>query len=78
MAPLYAKNIKAQKGAMSGLSLTPDQYKDFGNVEGKGFGAAIDGGSNLDFEAIGNMTNRQFRQFKGGLTNQQRNMLFFK
>lgn len=76
MAPLYAKNIKAQKGAMSGLSLTPDQLKDFGNVKGKGFGAAIDGGSNLDFEAIGNMTNRQFRKFKGGLTNQQRNMLF--
>ena len=76
MAPLYAKNIKAQKGAMSGLSLTPDQYKDFGNVKGKGFGAAIDGGSNLDFEAIGNMSNRQFRQFKGGLTNKQRNMLF--
>ena len=76
--PLYFKNIGAQKEAVSGMSFTPEQFQKFGNVaESGGLGAAGTGGfTNLDFDAIGKMSNEQFRQFAKSLTPQQSQMLF--
>lgn len=76
MAPLYAKNISAQKAAVGGMQFTSDEFSNFGNVK-KGMGSAAgDGFTNLDFDKVGNMSNRQFRQFKKGLSTDQRNKLF--
>jgi hypothetical protein len=76
--PLYGQNIGAQKAAVGGLEFTPEQMTKFGNVEGnKVLGAAgSDGFTNMDMQAIGNMSNRQFRSFKRDLTPQQSSMLF--
>ena len=38
--------------------------------------AGGDGFTNLDLGAVGDMSNRQFRQFKNELTPQQKQMLF--
>ena len=81
MIPLYAQNTAAQKQALSGVNLSSDQFQQIGNVGGdagsKIMGAAgTDGFTNLDLGAVGNLTNRQFRQFKRELTPQQRQMLF--
>lgn len=78
LAPLYSKNIDAAKKAVSEMSFTPEQFQKFGNVaESGGLGAAGTGGfTNLDFDAIGKMSNEQFRQFAKSLTPQQSQMLF--
>ena len=83
LAPLYSQNTSAQKKAVGGMSLEQGQYQDFGNVMGKKGGvsksmgaAGADGFTNLDLGAVGDMSNRQFRQFKNELTPQQKQMLF--
>jgi len=81
MIPLYSQNTAAQKQALSGVSLSSDQFQQIGNVGGdagsKIMGAAgTDGFTNLDLGAVGNLTNRQFRQLKRELTPLQRQMLF--
>jgi len=83
LAPLYSQNTSAQKAAVGGMSLEQGQYQDFGNVMGKNGGvsksmgaAGGDGFTNLDLGAVGDMSNRQFRQFKNELTPQQKQMLF--
>jgi len=49
----------------------------FGNVEGnKVLGVAGEGFTNMDMQAVGNMSNKQFRQFKRQLTPAQNSMLF--
>ena len=77
-APLFKQNISAQKAAVGGMQFDQQQFSDFGNVSGnKVLGeAGTDGFTNLDFDAIGNMSNRQFRQFKKDLTPDQYGMLF--
>lgn len=75
--PLYGQNTSAQKAAVGGMNLSPEEFAKFGNVQGnKVLGEAGAGFTNLDFDAIGNMSNRQFRQFKRDLTPQQSQMLF--
>jgi len=78
MMPLYSQNISAQKAAVGDMQFDQKQFDAFGNVQGnKVLGApGSDGFTNLDFDAIGNMSNRQFRQFKRDLTPQQSSMLF--
>ena len=77
MVPLYQQNIAAQKAAVGGMQFDQGEFAKFGNVQGnKVLGQASDGFTNLDFDAIGNMSNRQFRQFKKDLTPQQSQMLF--
>lgn len=78
MAPLYGQDLGAQKAALSEMKFTPEQFQKFGNVAEKGgLGAAgTDGFTNLDFQAIGNMSNPQYRQLIKALTPQQRQMLF--
>ena len=84
MVPLFQQNMQAQKAALSGMSLDPSEFQKFGNVLGKDGGASksmgaagSDGFTNLDFDAIGAMSNRQYRQFKRELTPAQKQMLFF-
>ena len=75
--PLYTKNIGAQKQALSTMSFTPDDYQKFGNVGGKTMGPAASAGfTNLDFEAIGQMNNSQYKQFLQDLTPLQKQLLF--
>jgi len=76
--PLFGQDISAQKQALGGMSFTPEQFQQFGNVAEKGgLGAPGTGGfTNLDFDAIRNMNNIQFNQFKQSLTPQQSQMLF--
>ena len=81
MIPLYSQNTAAQKQALSGVSLSSDQFQKIGNVGGdagsKIMGAAgTDGFTNLDLGAVGDLTNKQFRQFKRELRPEQRSMLF--
>jgi hypothetical protein len=78
MAPLYGQDRGAQKAAISEMKFTPEQFQKFGNVAEKGgLGpAGTDGFTNLDFQAIGNMSNPQYRQLIKALTPQQRQMLF--
>ena len=77
MVPLFTQNTAAQKSALGKMSMSNQDFQNFGNVGGKTMGAAGEGGfTNLDFGAIPNMSNSQFRQFKKDLTPQQRQMLF--
>ncbi len=75
--PLYSQNKGAQKAAMAGLQFDAGQFEKFGNAS-KGMGAAASPGfSNLDFNSIGSMGNKDFRQFKRGLTPAQMNQIKF-
>ena len=83
MVPLFQQNLQAQKAALSGMSLDPSEFQNFGNVLGKDGGASksmgaagSDGFTNLDFDAIGAMSNSQYRQFMGELTPKQKQMLY--
>lgn len=78
MAPLYSQNIKAQKSAVEGMQFNQDQFNKFGQVQDSQgiFGEAGEGFTNLDFQTIGNMSNRQFRKFKKDLTPIQEQMIF--
>jgi hypothetical protein len=78
-APLYQKDLGAQRDALSRMQFDQDQFDAFGNVKGnKILGAeGADGFTNLDFDAIGNMKNRQFRKFKRDLSTNQRESLFY-
>lgn len=78
MVPLYGKNaIAQQQGAIKGMTFTDAERASFGNVGGNTLGAAgVEGKTNLDFEAIGNMNKSQFRQFRRDLTPEQQTSLF--
>jgi hypothetical protein len=83
LVPLYSQNMSAQKAAVGGMSLDSQEFQDFGNVMGKNGGvsksmgaAGSDGFTNLDLGAVGNMSNKQFRQFKRELSPEQQRMLF--
>lgn len=72
----YKQNTKLQKAALSNTELTPEEFANIGNVS-VGMGPdAGDGFTNLDLDAIGSMTNREFRQFRKGLDADQRSLLF--
>ncbi len=78
MVPLYSQNIQAQKAAVEGMQFNQDQFNKFGQVQDSQgiLGNAGEGFTNLDFEKIGNMSNRQFRKFKKDLTPLQDQMIF--
>lgn len=78
MVPLYGKNtVENQREAIKGMSFTPAEFTKFGNVEGTTLGPkGSKGFTNLDFEAIGNMNNSQFRQFRRDLRPEQQTSLF--
>jgi hypothetical protein len=68
-APLYSRDIKAEKSALSSVNLTPEQAQQF-----EGTGAAPSTG--MDFSATGQMSNLEYRKFIRNLTPEQRQMLF--
>ena len=78
LVPLYGKNaIAQQQEAIKGMSFTPDEFTKFGNVRGTTLGqAGSNGTTNLDFEAIGNLSTPQFRQFRRDLRPEQKTALF--
>ena len=77
-APLFSQNRQAQQAALAGVEFTPEQFKEFGDVTGGagGLGEAAEGFSNLDFEAVGGMSPKQYRQFQRALTPAQSQMLY--
>lgn len=73
MAPLYGKDLGAQKQAISQMSFTPEQAIAF--EQAGGMPSVFEGG-NLNFQAIGQMSNPQYRSFLKDLSPQQQQMLF--
>ena len=79
MAPLYSRNKGAEKAAFGGMGMSSENFSAFGNVpeyKGSPFGSQIQGGSNLDFGTVGQMSNSEYNKFLRALTPQQRQMLF--
>lgn len=75
--PLYQQKTQKQIDAVGGMSLTPEQYAKFGNVEGGSMGeAAGKGFTNLDFDKVKNFSRSEMRGFKKDLSAAQTNMLF--
>jgi hypothetical protein len=83
MVPLFQQNNADQKTALGKMSLTGDEFQQIGNIQGKKGGVSKSMGAagtgqftNLDLEKIGNMSKKEFRQFKRELSPYQRQMLF--
>lgn len=75
LIPLYAKSGITQD-SLKGMQYTPEQMKAFGQVKGNTLGApGSNGFTNLDFNAIQDMSRNQFKQFKNDLSRPQINML---
>ena len=75
MVPLYQQNSRAQQGAMAGIEFDSNQFSKFGNAK-VGMGAAgSEGFTNMDFSSVGDMSGKGFRQFKKGLTPEQKRMI---
>jgi hypothetical protein len=74
MAPLFPQNIGAQKGALSKMGFTTNEFTKFEALGGKTLGK--DEFSSLDFEKIGGMNNAEYRKYIKSLTPKQRQMLF--
>jgi len=83
-APLFERNRAAERAAIGGMQFTPEQFEKFGNVGAKGglgpeaTAVGPDGQkfTNLDFEKISSMSNKEYRRFLKELTPQQKQMLF--
>lgn len=73
MVPLYGQDLNAQKQAISQMSFTPEQATAF--EQAGGMPSVFEGGD-LNFQAIGQMSNPQYRKFLNSLTPQQKQMLF--
>jgi len=79
LVPLYQAKQQQQIDAVGKMSLTQQQYQDFGNVTGKNSSmgeAAGKGFTNLDFDKVAGMSPREFKQFKSDLTPEQSGALF--
>jgi hypothetical protein len=72
-APLFQKNLGAQKAALSQMNFTPEQMIAF--EKAGGMPSAFEGGD-FNLQAIGGMSNPQYNQFLKQLTPQQQQMLF--
>jgi hypothetical protein len=80
-APLYSRNIGAEKAAASTVEMNSEQMKEFGDVK-FGMGPSTSeadlakGFTNVDFSTIGQMSNLEYRKFVRNLSPEQRRMLF--
>ena len=75
MAPLYNRNIGAQKAAVSKVQMTPaeqDAFRGAGTQDPNLVGPPAP----VDFSGTGSMSNAEYRKFLRGLTEQQRQLLF--
>lgn len=73
-APLYGKDLGAQKAAFGKMEFTPEEFAKFESLGGKPLKEGEF--SSLDFQNIAGMNNMQYRQYMRSLTPQQRQMLF--
>jgi hypothetical protein len=76
--PLFARSKGAERAAIGDMAFNTEQFQKFGNVAEKGgLGAAGPAGfTNLDFQKISAMDNKQYNQFLKSLTPAQRRELF--
>jgi hypothetical protein len=65
MVGLYGKKSLGQ-AELGTKQWNPEQFNKFGKVNGQ----------DLDFEALGGMSNKDFRKYLSGLSTDQRNMLY--
>ena len=75
--PLYSQSNKMQQQAMAGMQFDAEQFGQFGNAAKGMGGPASPGFSNLDFQRVGELSGREFRQFKRNLTPAQKNQILF-
>lgn len=68
MIPLFGSNGASRKD-MKNMKLTDEQFKKFGNVNGISMGQ--------NFEGVGGMTRKQFKQFQQDLTPEQREIISY-
>lgn len=72
MVPLFSQNIGAQRKAFGELEFTDEQLKDLGNFDG--LGATPEGAaSNFNPKTVADLSRRDFKAFKRGLTTDQYN-----
>ena len=72
MIPLFSKNIGAQQKAFGELEFTDDQLTELGSFDG--LGATPEGAaSNFNSKTVADLSRRDFKAFKKGLTTDQYN-----
>ena len=75
LVPLYQKqNAGARQAALSKTQYDDPTIQRIGNIAGQG--QASEGFTNLDLEAVGQMTPENYRAFEKSLTRQQKRLLF--
>lgn len=74
-APLFAKaSTNVQKQAVGGMEFSPEQFAAFERAGGKEFNQGDF--SSLDFEKIGQMSKSEYKDWRKGLTPEQKAMIF--
>lgn len=76
LAPLYGIDVKSEQAAFGELQLTPEQIQKIGNINYEGLGTAGEGFTNLDLEAISQLSRPEYKAFVKSLTKDQYRMLF--
>ncbi|MAK55675.1 MAG: hypothetical protein CML17_07515 [Pusillimonas sp.] len=75
LVPLYQKQgAGARQAALSKTQYDDPTIQRIGNIAGQG--QASEGFTNLDLDAVGQMSRRDYRAFEKSLTPQQRGLLF--
>ena len=76
-APLYMKNISAEKAALSSTQMTPAEADAFRSAANPGIaGPPAPSGTPVDLSSVGQMSNAEYRRFLRGLTEEQKRLLF--
>lgn len=76
LAPLYGTDVKSEQAAFGQLQLTPEQIQKIGNIDYEGLGTAGEGFTNLDLEAISQLSRPEYKAFVKSLTKDQYRTLF--
>ncbi len=82
MVPLYQQNMGAQKAAINQMTQTEQGMNVLRNASPQNYAGQIGGqalgdiATQQQFQGVANMSNRDFRQFKKGLTPQQGQAVF--
>lgn len=74
LVPLFSQNIGAQRKAFGELQFTPEELQGLGDFDG--LGEAGKGFTNFDADKIKNLSRKEFKAFKRGLTTDQFNKTF--
>jgi hypothetical protein len=73
--PLFVRDKGAERTALSQMQFTPEQAMAFEEAGAGGVGSPFEGGD-INLKSIGNMDNKQYKQFLKELTPLQRRELF--